>query len=123
MRVSLLAGLGVGAGLLLLVVPGLVLTTRWAVAVPVGMLEDGTARNALRRSREIVRGNGWIVRGNGWNVFQVLLAVGLLEGLAGVPFALAAAGAGPFGWWLALTLGSALTAPYAAHAPTVESRA
>ena len=116
MRVSLLAGLGVGAGLLLLVVPGLVLATRWAVAVPVGMLEDGTARNALRRSREIVRGNGW-------NVFQVLLAVGLLEGLAGVPFALAAAGAGPFGWWLALTLGSALTAPYAAHAPTVESRA
>jgi hypothetical protein len=111
-RVSVLASLGIGVGVLLLVVPGLVLATRWAVAVPVGMIEQGTARDALRRSREIVRGNGW-------SVFKVLLGASLLQVLVTIPFTLAAAGAGPFGWWVAVTLGSALAAPYAAHALTI----
>lgn len=111
-RVSLLTAVGVGLGCLLLVVPGFVLMTRWAVAVPAAMLEQGNARDALRRSRDIVRGNGW-------NVFKVLLAIGLLTGVVEIPFALAAAGSGPFGWWLATTIASALTAPYAAHALTV----
>jgi hypothetical protein len=110
--VSLLTGLGVGFGLLLLVVPGLVLMTRWALAVPVVMLEPGSARGALSRSRELVRGNGW-------SVFKVLFAVGLLTLLVQIPFGIAAASSGPFGWWLAVTTASALTAPYAAHALTV----
>ena len=37
----------------------------------------------------------------------------------GPPFALVSAHAGMFGWWVALTLSSMLTAPYAAHAITV----
>lgn len=110
--VSLLVGLGIAFGFLLLVVPGLVLATRWAVAVPVAMLEDGTARAAMKRSRAIVSGNGW-------NVFKVLFAVGLLTGLASLPFTLVGLHEGPFGWWIAATLGSMLTAPYAAHALTV----
>ena len=110
--VSLLAGLGIGLAALLLVVPGVILATRWALAVPVAMLEDCTARGALSRSRELVRGNGW-------SVFKVLVAVGILTALVDVPFTLAAAGAGPFGWWLGATTASALTAPYAAHALTV----
>jgi hypothetical protein len=110
--VSLLTALGVGFGLLFLLVPGVILMTRWGVSVPVAMLEEGNARDALRRSREIVAGNGW-------NVFQVLFAIGLLTFLVQIPFLLVAAGAGLFGWWLATTLASALTAPYAAHALTV----
>jgi hypothetical protein len=110
--VSLLMGLGIGVGLVLLVVPGLVLATRWAIAVPVAMLEQTTARGALRRSREIVRGNGW-------NVFKVLFAVGVLTALAAVPLDLASVDAGPLGWWVATTIASMLTAPYAAHALTV----
>jgi hypothetical protein len=110
--VSLLTGLGVVFGLLFLVVPGLVLMTRWALAVPVAMLEGGTARDALARSREIVHGNGW-------NVFKVLFAVGFLTVVVQIPFSIAAVGSGPFGWWLVLTTASALTAPYAAHALTV----
>jgi hypothetical protein len=43
----------------------------------------------------------------------------VLTGLVQISFTLAAAGAGPFGWWLAATAASALTAPYAAHALTV----
>jgi hypothetical protein len=110
--VSLLTAIGCALGALLLVVPALVLMTRWAVAVPVAMLEEGNARGALRRSREIVAGNGW-------PVFRVLLAVGLLTFLVEIPFLLVASGAGLFGWWVATTLASALTAPYAAHALTV----
>jgi hypothetical protein len=110
--VSLLVGLGVGVGVLLLLIPGLVLATRWAVAVPVAMLEKGTARDAMKRSRTIITGNGW-------NVFKVLFAVGLITGLVSLPFKFVGAGAGPFGWWVAVTLGSMLTAPYTAHALTV----
>jgi hypothetical protein len=52
-------------------------------------------------------------------VFKVLFAVGALTALVEIPFGLAAAGSGLFGWWLATTIASALTAPYAAHALTV----
>ena len=110
--VSVLVGLGVGLGVLLLVIPGLVLATRWAVAVPVAMLEKGTARGAMKRSRAIVAGNGW-------NVFKVLFAVGLLTGIVSLPFTLIGLHQGPFGWWIAATLGSVLTAPFTAHALTV----
>lgn len=110
--VSLLTAFGVAFGFLLFVIPGLVLAVRWALAVPVAMLEDGNARHSLSRSRELVRGNGW-------SIFKILFAVGVLTALVQIPFTLAAVGAGPFGWWLSATAASALTAPYAAHALTV----
>jgi len=56
--VSILYGVGVALGSMLFLVPGIVLATRWAVAVPVAMLEDGSASSALRRSRQILAGNG-----------------------------------------------------------------
>lgn len=112
LAVSIMSGLGIALGCLLLLVPGLVLMTRWAVAVPVVVLEDSPAGSALRRSREIVAGNGW-------NVFKVIFATGLLTGGVGLLCGLASAGLGTFGMWLMLTLGSALTTPYTAHALTV----
>ena len=110
--VSILFGLGVGLASLLLVIPGLIVAVRWAVAVPAAMLEEGNARDALRRSRALVSGNGW-------NVFKVLFAVGVLNFIVLIPLTLVAHGSGPFGVWVATTVGSALTAPYAAHALTV----
>lgn len=110
--VSLLSAIGTALGFLVLIVPGLVLATRWAVAVPVAMLEDGSARGALRRSRELIAGNGWAV-------FRVLVGVAVVNGVVGVVFAVATAGSGPFGIWVGATVGSALGAPYAAHALTV----
>lgn len=108
-RVSGRTGFGVALGTLLFVVPGMVLMTRWAVAVPVAMLEDGSPREAMSRSRAIVAGNGW-------NVFQVLFACSVLNIFASVPFLLVGGSAGPFGRWIALTLAYALTAPVIAHA-------
>src|SRR5207237_2657336 len=48
--VSVLTGLGVGFGLLLLIVPGVVLFTRWSLSVPVGVLEGRSPRAAMPRS-------------------------------------------------------------------------
>lgn len=60
---SILAGVGIAVGMLLLIVPGLVLLTWWAVIAPVVMLEDTSGAAALGRSRELVRGSGWTVFG------------------------------------------------------------
>ena len=108
-RVAVYTGLGVGLGTLLFVVPGQVLWTRWAVGVPVAMLEDGSPSDALRRSNAIVKGNGW-------NVFTVLFLCGVLEIPIALPLLLVATHTGPFGRWIALTLAFALTAPFLAHA-------
>ena len=110
--VSVLSAIGFTIGFILFVVPGFILMTRWAVAVPVAMLEKGTARDALRRSRDIVAGNGW-------GIFRVILGVCAVTFVITLPFELVLQHAGALGWWAALTISSMLTAPYFAHAITV----
>ncbi len=46
---------------MIFLVPSLVLLTGWSVAAPVVVLERPRGLRALRRSRELVRGNGWRV--------------------------------------------------------------
>lgn len=60
---GILAGLGIGIGLLLLIVPGLFLLTIWAVIAPVIVIERRGAIDSFGRSRELVRGHGWQVFG------------------------------------------------------------
>ena len=57
------AALGVAFGMLLLVVPGLVLLTRWILIVPVIVLEKRPAGEAFNRSWELVKGSSWSVFG------------------------------------------------------------
>jgi len=57
--VGVVAGVVVLIGLIALLVPGLILITIWSVAAPVVVLERPPGLGALRRSRELVRGNGW----------------------------------------------------------------
>jgi hypothetical protein len=73
---GLLAGLGIAAGLILLIVPGLFLMTIWAVIAPVIVLEKRPPFAAFGRSRELVRGHGW-------TVFGIVIITGLLTGIAG----------------------------------------
>jgi len=54
---TFLFALGVGLGLIVLVVPGLILMSRWALIVPLVMIEGRGARDAFRRSMELVSGN------------------------------------------------------------------
>jgi hypothetical protein len=69
---GILAGLGIGIGLLLVIVPGLFLLTIWAVIAPVIVIERSQAIPSFGRSRELVRGSGW-------QVFGVILVLFLLQ--------------------------------------------
>ena len=68
---GILAAIGIIVGLILLIVPGLVLMTWWAVIVPTIVLENRSAGESFTRSRELVRGYGW-------GVFGVIVLVILL---------------------------------------------
>src|SRR5439155_8319112 len=111
---SILVGVYVGLGLLLLVVPGLILMTRFAVAVPALVLEDRSVRDAMRRSRELVRGHGVAI-------FWLFFCVGVLTGVVQLVLVFGAVllGGGqhiPILIFLAGLFAAALTTPYAAHA-------
>jgi len=101
---GILYGLGVGIGFFLLIVPGLILVTLWAVGAPAIVVEGAGPIDAFGRS--------WgLVRGNGWPVFGVLIVTLLI--VVAVQFVLAAI-ATPIGdgaIWIASILSAVLTAP------------
>jgi hypothetical protein len=72
---GLLAGIAIGIGLLLLIVPGLFLLTIWLLIVPAIMLEGCGVSAAFSRSQELVRGYGWSVFGV--IVLTVLIFIGV----------------------------------------------
>jgi hypothetical protein len=85
--VGLLAGLGITVGLFLLLVPGLILLTLWAVVIPVTVLETGDQPfRSFGRSMELVRGHGWSVFGILVLLFLLLIAFGIVLSLILVPF-------------------------------------
>jgi hypothetical protein len=65
-----------GLGVIVLLVPGTYLLTVWSVALPVVVLERPGGLRALRRSRELVRGNRWRVLGLAL-LFAVTVGVGI----------------------------------------------
>jgi MFS family permease len=74
---SLVVGLGVVVGFVLLIVPGIYLMTIWAVAAPSFVIERRGVFAAIGRSRELVKGHGWQVLG----VIAVILVLALLTGI------------------------------------------
>ena len=91
--VALMAGILVGIGLLLLVIPGIIALGWLAVATPVAAIEGLKQSAALKRSRELARGNVPHVLGTLLLVWLIVLALvmggaigmGLAFGLVGVP--------------------------------------
>lgn len=107
---AILALLGIGLGMLL-IIPGLMLATFWSVAIPVVVCEVKTAPQALGRSHELVRGNGW-------RVFSVLVVVILL--LLVIQTAFTALGSSSdVVYAIASLVGSMITAPILALASAV----
>jgi Membrane domain of glycerophosphoryl diester phosphodiesterase len=114
---GLLAGIGIAVGLVLLIVPGLYLLTRWSMIVPAIVLEGRSAGESFGRSSELVRGESW-------NVFAVILLTviaaaiggGILQGLVGLVLA-------PLpdllGSWIASIVVNSIVAPWVALAWTV----
>jgi hypothetical protein len=106
---GILAGLGIGLGILLFVIPGLFLMTIWAVIAPVIVLERVGVLDAFGRSRELVKGDGW-------RVFGVIISVAIIVFVVRAILAAIAIGIDDslvariiFDW-----IGSSLTAPIAA---------
>lgn len=60
---GLVTAIGIVFGFILLIVPGLYLLTIWAVTAPVIVVDRRGVFEALGRSRQLVRGNGWPVLG------------------------------------------------------------
>jgi hypothetical protein len=108
---GILAGLGIGIGFLLFIIPGLILVTIWSVIAPVIVVERSGVIDAFGRSRALVKGNGW-------QVFGVILVVFLITAVASV--VLGAIGAGisdSLGMRVLVNVvASTLTAPIAALA-------
>lgn len=105
---GILAGLGIGLGILLLVIPGLFLMTIWAVIAPVIVLERAGVLDSFGRSRELVKGDGW-------RVFGVIVSVAIIVFVVRAILAAIALGINDslvariaFDW-----IGSSLTAPIA----------
>ena len=81
--VAILAGIAIAIGFFLLVVPGLILLTIWAVIAPVIVVEHSGVMDSFGRSRELVRGNGWQVFGVIFVVFLISAVVGAIFGAIG----------------------------------------
>lgn len=92
---GIVVGLGVGLASLLLLVPGLMLAMRWAVAVPARVVEGPPMSSALARSGELTAGNRWRIFG----LFVALAVFGwVVTFLAnGLGYALLSNGAGTVG--------------------------
>jgi hypothetical protein len=109
---GILAGLGIGLGLLLLIIPGLFLLTIWSMLVPVIVLEGRSAGESFGRSRGIVRGHGW-------SMFGLIVVTFLIVAIASGVIRLVFAPLPDFlDAWLGALVAHSLTIPFAAAALT-----
>jgi hypothetical protein len=100
--VSILFAVGVGIGFVLFIVPGLILLVMWAVVAPVTVLEHPGVFAAFRRSRELVRGNGWEVFGVIAIVYLAVVVISIAAGIASTP--LGAVGRAVVNWAVTVAL-------------------
>jgi hypothetical protein len=109
---GVLAAIGIGIGLILLIIPGLYLLTIWSMVIPVVVIEGRSAGEAFTRSREVVRGNGWSVLGLIVVTFLLVAIASLIVRLIFSPLP------NFIEVWLGSLLADSLTVPFAAAALT-----
>ena len=95
--VSILFGLAIGFGMILLIVPGIMIACAWCVAVPALVADRTTITGAFGRAAELTRGNRWRIFGLFLVILAMLIGLGLVVGLvsAAVIVPMALAGASP----------------------------
>jgi hypothetical protein len=79
---SLLAAIGIGIGLIVLIVPGLVLLTYWSLIVPTIVVGESGAMASFAKSWRAISGNFWQAFGTYVLVFLIWVAVKIVLGLA-----------------------------------------
>lgn len=80
---GILAGIAIAIGFVLLIVPGLILITIWAVISPSIVVENRGVMEAFGRSRELVRGDGWSVFGVIVIAFLIVVGISIVAGIIG----------------------------------------
>jgi Membrane domain of glycerophosphoryl diester phosphodiesterase/Uncharacterised protein family (UPF0259) len=114
---GVIAGVAVGIGFILLIVPGLFLLTRWLLIAPVIVLEGRSAGESFSRSWELVRGHSWGVFGV---IVVTVLLVLVASFVVGVLLAaLLAVLPDFFASWIGNTVINSLIAPFIALAWTL----
>jgi hypothetical protein len=80
---GILKAIAVVIGLILLIVPGLILLTIWAVTGPAIVVERKGAIDAFGRSRELVRGEGFSVFAVLVVTLLIVIGIGIVLGIIG----------------------------------------
>jgi len=80
---GILAGIAIAIGFFLLIVPGLILITIWAVIAPSIVVENRGVIEAFGRSRELVKGEGWSVFAVIVLAFLIVFALSFLAAIIG----------------------------------------
>jgi hypothetical protein len=101
---GILAGIAIAIGFVLIIIPGLILLTVWAVISPSIVVEDKSVFESFGRSRELVRGHGWQVFGAIVLTFLIIVVVGIVASLIGDAI-------GDAGVVILRALGNVITAP------------
>lgn len=109
---SILAGIGIAIGFVLLIIPGLILLTLWAVVAPSILVERRGVFEAFRRSMELVRGNAF-------QVFAVILVFWVIQFVVSLILGAIGVGAGDGLQALLAYIGRVITAPLSALAAAV----
>ena len=104
---AIVAGIAIAIGFVLIIIPGLILLTWWAVAAPVMVVEHPGVFRALGRSRDLVRGDGWNVFGIIVLVVLINLAINLVAAIIAAPLSDAA---GAVVSWIGTTLAAPILA-------------
>jgi hypothetical protein len=104
--VAVLSALAIGAGFILLIIPGFIVLTRLSVAIPAVVIEQRKGTDALGRSWNLVKGYGW-------PVFGALIVSWLIAGIVnGILTAI-----GGDNWFVSgifAAIGSIITTPFTA---------
>lgn len=111
---GLLASIGIVIGVILLIIPGLYLLTRWSLIAPALIIENLSARESFTRSHHLVRGTAWPVFGL-LVLFVVINVIvgGTIVGVAG------GISGGLVSTWIASAAANTLITPFVAIATTL----
>jgi hypothetical protein len=104
--VSLLVGLIVAVGFILLIIPGIIFLVLLSVSIPVLVVEGRRGTDAMSRSWNLVKGHFWHVLGV---ILVAALIVGIVSGLIG-----AIGGDAWVARWIFTAIAQIVTAPFAA---------
>ena len=110
---AILAGIGIGIGLVLLIVPGLILMTYWSLIIPSIVAGESGVMASFGKSWRAISGHFWQAFGTYVLVFLIWVAFDIALGLAllAVPAALRS--------FLSSVIGGTLLAPFYALVVTL----